>query len=293
MKQEINWLICPHQSFRSNWILKSIKAKQKISYKNLWSSFVFDHLVERKMFLPEALRVLDLLSPVSAKIKTRIDSFSKNPHHHNAVEKSTVLKWPNTIATDIDLTIEPDLELRIQTQSRLKIKKPYIVIAPSSQWKTKRWTVSGFNELSRKLSHDGFNVYFVGHGEEVDHCFEIEKSVNDTSLRTEVRSLAGQTTLTELHGLLSEAEFVVANDSGPMHMAAVAGRPVVGIFGPTTLTLGYRPWANHSVVVQKDLGCRPCGKHGHNRCPIGTHDCMKKIEAREVYEATRQVKLLS
>ena len=49
----------------------------------------------------------------------------------------------------------------------------------------------------------------------------------------------------------------------------------------------YRPWQNKAVVVQnKNLDCRPCGKHGHASCPIKTHECMKSIAPSQVLEAS-------
>jgi heptosyltransferase II len=63
------------------------------------------------------------------------------------------------------------------------------------------------------------------------------------------------------------------------------GIPTVAVFGPTTLDLGYRPWQNRALVVQKDLECRPCGKHGAAKCPLGTHACMKTVRPPDVLTA--------
>jgi len=67
------------------------------------------------------------------------------------------------------------------------------------------------------------------------------------------------------------------------------GTPLVSIFGPTTPSQGYTPWNKKSRVVEIPLDCRPCGAHGHNKCPIGTHDCMKKISPEMVWAKSQEL----
>ena len=96
-------------------------------------------------------------------------------------------------------------------------------------------------------------------------------------------NLAGKTSPLESLQVLAQADVVVTNDSAGQHMAALVGAPTVSVFGPTVLEFGYRPWNSKAKIVErKGLACRPCGKHGHHKCPIGTHECMKKITATEV-----------
>ncbi|OFZ12510.1 MAG: hypothetical protein A2Z20_00625 [Bdellovibrionales bacterium RBG_16_40_8] len=284
-EKDIRYLFCMHRSFHSAWILRKVRAQKKISYKTWWSKSFFDESILRSMYLPEVLRALVLLSPVDDNIKKRIEYFSLDKKFHNSTERSSIIRWPYSIPADLLPTVEAEKSSVTSTLSRLQINRPYVVIAPSSQWATKRWTDSGFIELIQLLSERGLNAYIIGASNEIEHCREIEKKAQARQLSVEVRSLAGKTDLIELHHVLSKAEVIVANDSGPMHMATVSGRPVVGIFGPTTIDQGYRPWSDSSIVVQTDLSCRPCGKHGHKKCPIGTHDCMKKITAQEVAAA--------
>jgi heptosyltransferase-2 len=88
---------------------------------------------------------------------------------------------------------------------------------------------------------------------------------------------------------MTKAEALICNDSGLMHLASVAGLPTVAVFGPTTIALGYRPWQNQARVVERELFCRPCGKHGHVRCPLNTHECMKSISESQVLKEFRKV----
>src|SRR3989304_6567858 len=100
-----------------------------------------------------------------------------------------------------------------------------------------------------------------------------------------VINLAGKTTLRELASLMERCDLVVTNDSGPLHMAGALGKPVVALFGPTVEEFGFTPLNNQSLVLSKDLPCRPCSLHGSNRCPLGHHHCMNTIQPDEVFEA--------
>jgi ADP-heptose:LPS heptosyltransferase len=59
--------------------------------------------------------------------------------------------------------------------------------------------------------------------------------------------------------------------------------PVVAIFCATTPSLGYGPYGDRAVVVEKkDLFCRPCRRHGSPTCPRGTEDCMRQVTVADV-----------
>ena len=126
----------------------------------------------------------------------------------------------------------------------------------------------------------GESVVVAGSPAEHELCAEIIKGLPGTY------NLAGNTDLYDMIHVLRPAKYLVSNDSGTMHLAAAAGTPSVSIFGPTVLKLGYRPWQTEAKVVQRPLKCRPCGLHGHKKCPIGTHDCMKNVPVSDVLKAT-------
>ena len=73
-----------------------------------------------------------------------------------------------------------------------------------------------------------------------------------------------------------------------MHMATAVGTPVVAIFGPTVQGFGFSPLGK-SIVVEKELRCRPCSLHGSDSCPKGHFECMKKINADEVFERVKEM----
>jgi heptosyltransferase II len=61
---------------------------------------------------------------------------------------------------------------------------------------------------------------------------------------------------------------------------------VLAVFGPTVKELGFYPYSKKAVVVENNnVACRPCGLHGHKKCPNQTNECMKSITPIEVFEA--------
>ncbi|MDQ7028684.1 MAG: glycosyltransferase family 9 protein [Ardenticatenia bacterium] len=74
--------------------------------------------------------------------------------------------------------------------------------------------------------------------------------------------LGGRTSLVETIALIRRCDLFVGNDSGPLHMAAAAGVPALGIYGPSNAR-AWGPWGPHTAVVKRDLPCMPCFYRGH------------------------------
>jgi heptosyltransferase-2 len=89
--------------------------------------------------------------------------------------------------------------------------------------------------------------------------------------------------------VIDRAALLVGNDSAPMHVACARGVPVVAVFCATTPALGYGPWGARTRVVEADLACRPCARHGGRTCPRGTEDCMRLVEPTAVLGAVREL----
>lgn len=95
--------------------------------------------------------------------------------------------------------------------------------------------------------------------------------------------LAGVTNLRELACLIQDCDMFVTNDSGPMHMAAAVGTPLVALFGSTDDTLT-GPYGQSESVINKRVACSPCFKR---KCPID-FKCMNEISVDEVAERVKR-----
>ena len=146
-------------------------------------------------------------------------------------------------------------------------------------WYTKRWPLAAFAELGERLQQDCsakiILLWGPGEWEEVNQLAGMMKIPP---------LLAPATTLPQLTALLARMDLLVANDSGPMHLAAAVATPVVAIFGPTRPDL-QGPWGEgHKIVLKAGLPCLGCNGL---TCKIETHDCMLQLPAVQVFEAAR------
>jgi hypothetical protein len=107
--------------------------------------------------------------------------------------------------------------------------------------------------------------------------------------RAHVVNLISRTNLSDLKAIIGQMRLLVTNDSGPMHLAAGLGIPVVAIFGATTKELGFFPYGDGHEVVEAELACRPCGLHGAKSCPESHFLCMRLITVEEVFAACQRV----
>jgi ADP-heptose:LPS heptosyltransferase len=94
------------------------------------------------------------------------------------------------------------------------------------------------------------------------------------------RSVAGSLDLSELAALLARADLLVANNTGPVHVAAAVGTPVVDLYALTNPQ--HTPWMVPCRVLSRDVACRWCYK---SVCPEGHHRCLRLVDAGEVCRA--------
>jgi ADP-heptose:LPS heptosyltransferase len=99
-----------------------------------------------------------------------------------------------------------------------------------------------------------------------------------------VVNVTGRTNLRDLIGIFSRARLALGPDSGPMHIAAATGTPVVSLWGATSPARS-APWGSEAFVVRGSAACSPCYVR---RCRIGRL-CMQRITPEQVLAAARQV----
>jgi heptosyltransferase-2 len=87
--------------------------------------------------------------------------------------------------------------------------------------------------------------------------------------------MAGELSLLQSAALIKGAQMNYANDSAPLHIASAVDAPVTAVFCSTVTRFGYGPLSSNSRVVETEspLSCRPCGPHGHKKCPKGHFKC--------------------
>lgn len=147
---------------------------------------------------------------------------------------------------------------------------PLVALAPASIWGTKRWPFYG--ELARELSGKA-RIVVIGSGDDRSLAEAICQAAGETSMNA-----AGALPLLGSAELIRRCNMLVTNDSAPQHLASAVDTPTITIFGPTVPTFGFGPLARHSQTLGvAELACRPCHKHGPQRCPLTHWRCMREL----------------
>lgn len=250
--------LCPHPSLRSALALRLARIPRRVGFHDSAGAFLFTDRVRRDTMLHETARVLSLLGAIGDA----------------PAEPATPRVY---LPTDLDVDA-------LLTRCGLDPKGRYAGLHPGSVWATKRWLPERFVEVGRALASEFDRVLVFGGPGEKELAARVAGDIGGAAV-----DLAGKLSVIEMAALLSRLALYVTNDSGPMHVAASFGTPVVAVFGSTVPAQGYAPVGPRCRVVEIALSCRPCGPHGHVACPLGHFRCMTDLTSDAVVAACRDV----
>lgn len=159
------------------------------------------------------------------------------------------------------------------------LPRPWLAVAVGAKWVTKRWPPAHFAELlDRAHAHFGGSCFFVGTGEDTALSQEVARF-----LRVENRDYTGKTTLPRLAALLSLANVMVGNDTGPLHLAAALGRPCVAPYTCTRVAL-HGPYTSMAGGVETTV---PCAGSYRKKCD--NMICMPELTADRLWPQLAEV----
>lgn len=253
----IDCVLSPHRSSRTSVIVKLASPKFSVGFDRNALSFIYKSKIAYRREAHEIDRNLSLL-----------EVFSDFPE----IQKH--------VTSIVDFEIDsPDKEYTEKLLFNKNIDTgKFIILAPGSEWYTKRWKEEYYIELVKLLSLEGYSCVLAGSAKEEPLCRFIAGNSGAVNL-------AGSTSLPQLLYLLTKACLLITNDSSPTHLAGIAGCPVITIFGPTVPEFGFAPRSKNSRIIQNDeLHCRPCRIHGSRKCPVRTHECMISITPGMVFK---------
>ena len=151
--------------------------------------------------------------------------------------------------------------------------RPIIAIHPTSPVLIKRWPSERFAQLSDTLMKKfDAQILFLGLASEKEIIAEIQSLMKSKSF-----NIAGQTNLRQLSGVLQHCQLHIGNDSGPMHLAATVGTPVIGLFGPGS-PQRFGPRGSNCIAIRK-TDCPPCMEAS---CRLGGRGCITEITVENV-----------
>jgi heptosyltransferase-2 len=254
-RERFTLAVAPHKSFRTALLLMLAGIPRRIGFRQSPGWFLYHRTANR------------------------------DPHRHEVERILCVMRAFDLEPEDCDR--KPWVEYRPQAKTKadallgevgLDGGEPLFVVCPGSVWATKRWTADGFAGLVQKLRQHYGRVLLCGGPEDAP----VAQMVHERSGQCSV-NLVGRADLQTFMALVDRAQVVISNDSAPMHVAVARNVPVVAVFCATTPDLGYAPYSDRAVVVEKkDLFCRPCSRHGNPSCPRGTEDCMRQVTVADV-----------
>lgn len=189
-------------------------------------------------------------------------------------------KWgiPFELPAAPQLFLNPEALRKAQAllQAHRVIPK-FTVVAPSAAHQFKRWPVAKWKELFT-LTPDTQFVVLAGPEDHFTHEFDIF---------TNVINLTGQTSLLESAAIIQLADKVISNDTGLLHFSEQLGKKTIALIGAAPF--GF-PSRASTTLIQKELPCWPCSKHGQGPC-VDPHyfQCMNDISAIEVRQKLKEL----
>jgi ADP-heptose:LPS heptosyltransferase len=156
----------------------------------------------------------------------------------------------------------------------------WVVLHPGASAASRRYPVASFGAAARRLTAEhGIRVLVVGGSAEAGDVAAIAAAGGAGAT-----PIAGALDLPHLAALLSVAPVFVGNNSGPAHLAAAVGTPVVDLYALTNLQ--HAPWGVPSRILAQDVPCKGCRK---SICPMGHHACLADVHPAAVATATLEL----
>ncbi len=262
-QQQYDLVVDLHANFRSFYWRNMAGARHTVVFrKNRWRRFL---LVKFG---------IDLYGPVRPVYKRYIDSLS--------------VFGIKDDGQGTEFFPDPDVDAgSILSRYDVAAGQTMICVCPGAGFYTKRWPVTHFALLIKRLVHEK-NAFIVVLGGRADRELGTALVKNAGAGCVD---LTGKTTFPQTAGIIERAGLVISNDSGLMHLANSLKKKTLAIFGSTTKHFGFFPLPPYSRVLEvNNLKCRPCSHIGRKNCPKQHFKCMKDISPDRVYQAA--VKLM-
>ncbi len=185
------------------------------------------------------------------------------------------LEFPVVISGDEVKAAETMLqELGVQ------VGKKRIIIHPGSGGSARDWPVDRFAQLAKRLSgSDTVQILVTGSESERDRVQSVVRTAGTGAI-----DLGGRCTVRDLAAVIGQADLFVSNSTGPLHIAAAVGTPVLGIY-PQLPAIGPQRWGpysdrSHVLVPDRPPDCRKCLKAKNPPC-----ECIESISVDRAYES--------
>ena len=158
---------------------------------------------------------------------------------------------------------------------------PFVVLHPGTSVPARAWPADGYAAAARLLVDRGYGVVVTGAPDERSLTAYVAEAAPGS------RDLGGATDLAGLAGVLARAAAVVVGNTGPAHLAAAVGTPVVSLFAPTVPATCWAPYGVPRVVLGDQHAA--CAGSRATACPLPGHPCLASVTAAEVVAAVDRI----
>ncbi len=212
------------------------------------------------------------------------ETVSSNQMRIHKVERNMLIArrlWANGNVPRVSLTVPDSFHVYIDDFfSRSGLSSPVFAVNPfsSSGSSFKRWSLERYHEIITRIQKNmGAQVLILWGPGEKNEAEQLQRMGDNTAV------LSCPTNIPQLFALLRKIDMYIGGDTGVMHLAALAGCPMVSIFGPTDVSIN-APYSENCSLLRKDLPCSPCkNKDCRER------KCLSEVTVEEVFEAIQKM----
>jgi ADP-heptose:LPS heptosyltransferase len=181
-------------------------------------------------------------------------------------------------AAGFELPAGDDGELRVTGVARPSPSGDTVVVHPGASVPARTWGEERNARLVAALAAAGRRVLVTGS--------PAERGLTARVAGTAGVDLGGATDLPTLAGVIAGAAAIVVGNTGPAHLAAAVGTPVVSLYAPTVPAVRWRPWRVPHELLYVDVPCAGCRAR---RCPVAGHPCLGGVEVADVAAAVERL----
>lgn len=196
------------------------------------------------------------------------------PEPHRALRIAEAAGFPLPSGDDGLLRVEPSTA---ELPDALAAADAFVVVHPGASAPARRWPAAHFADAVRQLHEAGVEVAVTGGGDEVDLTAFVSRG------GLTAHDLGGETALPSLAALLARASVVLTGNTGPAHVAAAVGTPVVSLFSPVVSATRWAPYGvPHRLLGDQRAACR--GSRARE-CPVPGHPCLTSVTPEQAVAA--------
>jgi ADP-heptose:LPS heptosyltransferase len=162
----------------------------------------------------------------------------------------------------------------------LRLAEPYVVVHPGASVPARAWDPGRWTELVAGLATTGRRVAVTGGPDERHLTARVAAGLPG------VLDLGGETTLAELAEVIAHAGAIAVGNTGPAHLAAAVGTPVVSLFAPTVPAARWRPWRVPHELHSVPVACAGCRARA---CPVPGHPCLDDVAVDAVLASVERL----